>query len=801
MKGTLFSADFVKDSSGNLRLLELNTDTGFIAETIQSNRFDFTDFKNLLSTNNITELVLVYKIFQGEFVDALEAYINSDATFITTITKQIEDSDTIYPAAVTDSDDKFILRLAYDENALFDSTYCKERANVQKLFYDNSATGSIPEFYYSGSDYVVNTLTSDVNDHAIIPDFITKTKEESHSALKFVNLGGADSSSADRINRFIGNFSNVSETTTIEKYHYYPSDITDNGKVSGFRKVGIVYGSNIEFVSLGGWRVESFFALPTESDLTWDVSEDDFLSVYNKKHYFELTSNWLRTTVQDAIHEDSILIQADGNTISAGDAVSGSVLKSMYIHGLPDTDDAEVYRQWSVDGSTLPSGSYVTSSIVELQSSDLGDNYGVVGEIKLANDQRIYSTITKHFLTYSTGSDEYKFLQQHELNVSDHFLIDADDNKIGIVSNTVAVLDADETGSFLRLDIEDTDSYFVSSSENAFIVHNAPCFAEGTQIAIEAGDKNIEDVEIGDEVWSFNHTSQERELNRVNQVMQKELEETVRYILSDDTSIVATPDHPFYIVELNGYASYKPADTLADSGLEVSQIEIGHTLWHIDSQANPEHIVQNQTITDIQPAETQTVYNLDNVEKNNNFFANGFLVHNRACCFAAGTEILMEDDSIKLIEDIDVGDGIQGWDSENGHYTLGKVTAINHRDTVGSHEEACKSLGDLPSLYTLKVLDNDGETLNIPGIEFTPEHPFLTKDGWKSLVPDNGQEPYLSEQEPKVLKVGDFININEQWQEIKEISVVRSDASEKVYNFTVDGIHSYIANGIVVHNK
>ena len=72
MKGTLFSADFVKDSSGNLRLLELNTDTGFIAETIQSNRFDFTDFKNLLSTNNITELVLVYKIFQGEFVDALE---------------------------------------------------------------------------------------------------------------------------------------------------------------------------------------------------------------------------------------------------------------------------------------------------------------------------------------------------------------------------------------------------------------------------------------------------------------------------------------------------------------------------------------------------------------------------------------------------------------------------------------------------------------------------------------------------------------------------------------------------------
>ena len=122
-----------------------------------------------------------------------------------------------------DSDDKFILRLAYDENALFDSTYCKERANVQKLFYDNSATGSIPEFYYSGSDYTINTLTSDVNDHAIIPDFITKTKAESHSALKFVNLGTPESSSADRISRFVNrNFSSCFRNNNNRKISLLP---------------------------------------------------------------------------------------------------------------------------------------------------------------------------------------------------------------------------------------------------------------------------------------------------------------------------------------------------------------------------------------------------------------------------------------------------------------------------------------------------------------------------------------------------------------------------------------------------
>ena len=45
MKGTLISADFIKDSSGNFRILELNTDTGFISNTISS-RFDFSDFYN-----------------------------------------------------------------------------------------------------------------------------------------------------------------------------------------------------------------------------------------------------------------------------------------------------------------------------------------------------------------------------------------------------------------------------------------------------------------------------------------------------------------------------------------------------------------------------------------------------------------------------------------------------------------------------------------------------------------------------------------------------------------------------------
>jgi hypothetical protein len=199
---------------------------------------------------------------------------------------------------------------------------------------------------------------------------------------------------------------------------------------------------------------------------------------------------------------------------------------------------------------------------------------------------------------------------------------------------------------------------------------------------------------------------------------------------------------------------------------------------------------------------TYNLYDID-VEEVDNFIISGsgqdlntvsLVTHNPRfffdfTCFAAGTEISLANGDVKSIEDIVEGDEVLGWDGESIQSSV--VTAIDHRHTVGSHADACKSLGDEPSLYTI----NDTK------IEFTPEHPFLTKEGWKSLVPDPNQKPYNSEQEPKVLKVGDEINKDSEWITIEDIRVVRSDANEKVYNITVDGLHSYIANGIIVHNK
>ena len=70
MKGTLFSTDFVKDSNGNLRLLEINTDTAIVSSAIK--QLDFTGFKQVLESNSITKVKTIHKLYQEDIVEALK---------------------------------------------------------------------------------------------------------------------------------------------------------------------------------------------------------------------------------------------------------------------------------------------------------------------------------------------------------------------------------------------------------------------------------------------------------------------------------------------------------------------------------------------------------------------------------------------------------------------------------------------------------------------------------------------------------------------------------------------------------
>jgi hypothetical protein len=172
-------------------------------------------------------------------------------------------------------------------------------------------------------------------------------------------------------------------------------------------------------------------------------------------------------------------------------------------------------------------------------------------------------------------------------------------------------------------------------------------------------------------------------------------------------------------------------------------------------------------------------------------------------CFVGGTRVRMADGSDKPIELVEPGDRVLGSGGK-----INRVRSILY-----------PMLGDR-QLYAL-----NGGTAFV-----TASHPFLTTDGWKAVDPDAAREevPGLDIER---LTVGDVllsVTSSEQVQRRAELNTKEhamdlqvqlqvqvqehgiplqsldgrpADAATQLYNLDVDGDDTYVANGLVVHNK
>lgn len=129
-------------------------------------------------------------------------------------------------------------------------------------------------------------------------------------------------------------------------------------------------------------------------------------------------------------------------------------------------------------------------------------------------------------------------------------------------------------------------------------------------------------------------------------------------------------------------------------------------------------------------------------------------------CFLAGTKIKMADGTQKNIEDIIEGDKISTFKSETDH-TL--VTA-----------EVEQTFRHLVQGYL--VINNQ--------LFVTPVHRVYINNSWRSV----GEA-----------KVGDIM-LGVNGNPVKIFSIEKNDTKVVVYNFKVKNYHTYIANGIYVHN-
>ena len=149
------------------------------------------------------------------------------------------------------------------------------------------------------------------------------------------------------------------------------------------------------------------------------------------------------------------------------------------------------------------------------------------------------------------------------------------------------------------------------------------CFVGDTLVTMsDLSVKPIKNIQIGDEILSYNEETAQLETNEVAQVLTRVNRVMFEYTLQNGITIRASDDHPFFVLG-KGYSSLNPElTTQAYRGLSsVAQVEVGDKF--VDKDGNAIQI--NQIVPIEYP---YIVYTIVNKNKSSpNFFANGVLTY------------------------------------------------------------------------------------------------------------------------------------------------------------------------------
>jgi len=278
-----------------------------------------------------------------------------------------------------------------------------------------------------------------------------------------------------------------------------------------------------------------------------------------------------------------------------------------------------------------------------------------------------------------------------------------------------------------------------------FIVHNKGCFLPDSQILKADGTESpISAVHSGDELLSF--SSEGRMVRtKVRKIVRHEVEEYI--LLKTDRALLrVTAEHPFYV----GKGTYKTVEALKE----------GDVVFAWDGQwLSEQRIISLQKVR-----EKVQVYNLQ-TNHPNTFFAGRIAVHNKGGgCFPSGTRIATPN-GLVAIEALATGD---------------EVLAVN-RDgqTVRT------------TVRTIFVSRNSVIRIETSGgpLVVTKEHPVNLSGGRFRQAGD--------------LRPGDRIV---KWKDGRLVAktirkIFPAEDEGMVFNLQVDEPNTFVAEGIVVHNK
>jgi YD repeat-containing protein len=187
-----------------------------------------------------------------------------------------------------------------------------------------------------------------------------------------------------------------------------------------------------------------------------------------------------------------------------------------------------------------------------------------------------------------------------------------------------------KTKTFYRYGLGNNPLKEWSETYSTTVGGGGSCFIEGTKITLADGsEKNIEDVQVGDKILSYNSEKGRTESDVVVS-LNRPVHDDMIVVRFGDSENTNTFDHPYFVKD-KGWSSYAPKLTVmryskfVEELRNVEQLEKGDLIYTV---TEGENLVESEIINIKEEIGKVQTY-IFSVEKNGNFFANGALVHNK----------------------------------------------------------------------------------------------------------------------------------------------------------------------------
>jgi hypothetical protein len=418
MRTVLIGSDFMYDTNGNLKPIEINTAVGWDGPEKVEDDIDCLDLASLytfVETNGFTSIHYVGDI--GPLQKTLSTHYSGSS-----VTYQFHGvgATSITIPYIEDNETTLIIRSAYDTTALVDDTYCRDKIEFMNLIKDSTFGSQFA--YLDENNTLINHITT-ISDNGEHPNFILKSRYPGYDKSLYPKFFKVTTQS--ELDTLIAN--NVTTEYFLMEYFYNPTK-TWNGHLTVIRSLNILFPPNLESIQIGQYtKLNQNMLL---DNVTYDSATLEVNSNFRDSYTTSPITGFLPKLL------DTDMVEMGDGTFKTGlDLQVGDVIKTIEIpNSIGVSVDSYISSEFGLPYSTLLSDTIYTTNIVTHKQKV--NTLTFINELTFEDSSTWEDTMGSSYLIDRGGVIKFDYL--FNVVVGDVvLLLDTTDSNINFVRKTV----------------------------------------------------------------------------------------------------------------------------------------------------------------------------------------------------------------------------------------------------------------------------------------------------------------------------------------------------------------------------